>query len=81
MPFLVYGLKQQWAARNRRCMVYGYDKPGKQRPPVEDQGRVAGHNLTTMNATGSKTCPAPLSIQLVEGIFYIDTIPIVLGKG
>src|SRR5258708_18737990 len=73
------GLKQQWPAGDRFAMMIGVGQTHEQVPPVEDQRDVARHQTAALEVAGREATPAPLVLQLVEGVLAISTVAIELA--
>src|SRR5258708_19080976 len=75
------GLKQQWPAGDRFAMMIGVGQAHEQVPPVEDQRDVARHQTAALEVAGREAAPAPLILQLIEGVLTIGTVAIELADG
>src|SRR5215470_14180074 len=73
-------LKQQWPARDRFAMMIGVSQAHEQVPPIEDQRDVACHQTAALEIACRKASPAPLVLQLIEGILAISAVAIELAE-
>src|SRR5262245_51687588 len=74
------GLKQQWPGRDRFSVMSGISQAHEQVPPIEDQRDVTRHQTAALEVARREASPAPLVLQLIEGIFAISAIAIELAE-
>ena len=72
---------ERWYANSvlNRPPVIGFCQTDEQVPPVEDQRDVARHQTAALEVAGREATPAPLVLQLVEGVLAISTVAIELA--
>ncbi len=76
---LCNGGQRQAPAGDRFQMFIRFGEAHKQVPPVVDERDEASHELAAGETAGGKASPAPLVLQLIEGIFAIGAIAVELG--
>ena len=60
--------------------MIGIGQPPEQRPPVVDERDQAGDDPAALQVVGGEAGPAPVVLQLVEGIFAVAAIPVELSQ-
>ena len=74
-------MQQERPTGDRLEVLVGLGKPHEQRPPVVDKRHEPCHQSAARQVLRGEAAPAPLILQLVEGVFGISPIAIELSKG
>ena len=67
-------MPQRRPAGQGLAVMVGIGQPPEPRPPVVDERDQAGDDLAALQVVGGKAGPAPVVLQLVEGIFAVAAI-------
>ena len=71
--------EQKRPAGDRLQSRFGISQPHKQAPPVVDQRHRQRREPTACQVLGGETAPAPLVLQLIEGVLGISPVAVQLG--
>ena len=73
-------VKQKRPAGDRLAVVIGVRQAHEQAPPVVDERDQPRHVLAAFQVARGEAAPAPLVLQLVEGVLRVRPIPVELGN-
>lgn len=76
-----HGREVQRPTRDGFRMPPGNRQAHKHGPPIKDEGNLARHELTPLQALrGVAAAPSPLILELIKHIFHVRLFTIVLGE-